>query len=202
MNRQNNAPRRACIQRETKETRIQLEIDLDGTGRADLHSSIPFLDHMLEQITRHGLIDLRLHAEGDREIDDHHTVEDIGICLGEALAQALGEKHGIRRYGHAYVPLDEALARVVLDFSGRPGLVYQVDFPRERVGDFELDLFREFFQALVNHARMTLHIDCLRGQNCHHIIESVFKALGRALRMGIEHDARQQGIPSTKGSLV
>ncbi len=192
----------ADIQRETRETRISLNINLDGSGQAQLHSSIPFLDHMLEQIARHGLIDIQLEAEGDRDIDDHHTVEDIGICLGEALAQAVGDKRGIQRYGHAYVPLDEALARVVLDFSGRPGLVYAVNFPRHTVGNFDLDLFREFFQAVSNHARMSLHIDHLRGDNCHHIIESIFKAFGRALRMGLTYDERQQGIPSTKGSLI
>jgi len=194
-------PREAQIQRTTRETSIQLAINIDGTGEADLHSSIPFLDHMLEQISRHGLIDLRLQAKGDLAIDDHHTVEDIGICLGECLYQAVGNKAGIARYGHAYVPLDEALSRVVLDFSGRPGLVYHVDFPKHTVGRFDLDLFREFFQAVSNHARMTLHIDLIRGENSHHIIESIFKAFGRALRMGLAHDVRQQGIPSTKGSL-
>lgn len=193
--------RTASIERNTRETKIRMQINLDGSGKANLHSSIPFLDHMLDQIARHGLIDLELHAEGDRDIDDHHTVEDIGICLGECLIQALGNKTGISRYGHAYVPLDEALARVVLDFSGRPGLEYHVNFPKDTVGRFDLDLFREFFQAVSNHARMTLHIDQIRGENSHHIIESIFKAFGRALRMGLSHDPRQQGIPSTKGSL-
>jgi len=195
-------PRTASIQRTTRETAISIQINLDGCGTAELNSSIPFLDHMMDQIARHGLIDLILEAKGDREIDDHHTVEDIGICLGECLYQAVGNKAGITRYGHAYVPLDEALSRVVLDFSGRPGLVYHVNFPKDTVGRFDLDLFREFFQAVSNHARMTLHIDNIRGDNSHHIIESIFKAFGRALRMGLAQDDRQQGaIPSTKGSL-
>ncbi|RMH51598.1 MAG: imidazoleglycerol-phosphate dehydratase HisB [Zetaproteobacteria bacterium] len=193
--------RSATIERATKETRITLSLDLDGTGSSSIDSSIPFLDHMLEQISRHGLIDLTLQARGDREIDDHHTVEDIGICLGEALHDALGDKTGIVRYGHAFVPLDEALSRVVLDLSGRPGLHYQVVFPRPKVGDFDTELFREFFQAVVNHGRLTLHIDALRGENNHHIIETVFKAFGRALRMAVAPDPRQQGIPSTKGAL-
>ncbi|MDQ6953519.1 MAG: imidazoleglycerol-phosphate dehydratase HisB [Mariprofundaceae bacterium] len=193
--------RTASIDRSTKETSIQLSLDLDGTGKADLHSSIPFLDHMLEQISRHGLIDLSLQAKGDRGIDDHHTVEDIGICLGEALREAVGDKKSMTRYGHAYVPLDEALSRVVLDFSGRPGLTYNIDFPKEKVGNFDIDLFKEFFQAVSNHGRITMHIDCLRGANNHHIIETVFKAFGRALRMALELDARQTGIPSTKGAL-
>jgi len=191
----------ARIERKTNETQITLELNLDGTGNVDLNSSIPFLDHMLDQIARHGLIDLKVEANGDREIDDHHTVEDIGICLGEALRQAVGDKKGIVRYGHAYVPLDEALSRVVLDFSGRPGLEYHIDFPKETVGGFDIDLFKEFFQAVSNHARITLHIDNLRGGNNHHIIETVFKAFGRALRMAIEADPRQSGIPSTKGAL-
>jgi len=193
--------RTGSITRTTKETSIQLSLDLDGTGQADLHSSIPFLDHMLEQISRHGLIDLSLKAKGDRDIDDHHTVEDIGICLGEALNQAVGNKSGIVRYGHSYVPLDESLSRVVLDFSGRPGLEYHIDFPKETVGGFDIDLFKEFFQAVSNHGRMTIHIDNLRGANNHHIIETVFKAFGRALRMAVEADRRQSGIPSTKGAL-
>jgi len=193
--------RQASITRTTKETDIRLSLNLDGTGKADLNSSIPFLDHMLEQISRHGLIDLTVEAKGDREIDDHHTVEDIGICLGEALRDALGDKAGIRRYGHAYVPLDEALSRVVLDLSGRPGLEYHIDFPKERVGDFDVDLFKEFFQAVTNHGKITLHVDAIRGANNHHIIETVFKAFGRALRMAVEADARQSGIPSTKGAL-
>jgi len=191
----------ASIERTTKETSIRLSLDLDGTGKAELNSSIPFLDHMLEQIARHGLIDLNVDAKGDREIDDHHTVEDIGICLGEALREAAGDKSGIVRYGHAYVPLDEALSRVVLDFSGRPGLEYHIDFPKETVGGFDIDLFKEFFQAVSNHGRITLHIDAIRGDNNHHIIETVFKAFGRALRMALEPDPRQTGIPSTKGSL-
>ncbi|ATX80475.1 imidazoleglycerol-phosphate dehydratase [Mariprofundus aestuarium] len=193
--------RNASIERATKETSIKLSLDLDGTGSAELNSSIPFLDHMLEQIARHGLIDLTVDAKGDREIDDHHTVEDIGICLGEALRDAIGSKAGIVRYGHAYVPLDEALSRVVLDFSGRPGLEYNIDFPKETVGGFDIDLFKEFFQAVSNHGRITLHIDAIRGDNNHHIIETVFKAFGRALRMAVESDPRQSGIPSTKGAL-
>ncbi|PIW50591.1 MAG: imidazoleglycerol-phosphate dehydratase HisB [Zetaproteobacteria bacterium CG12_big_fil_rev_8_21_14_0_65_54_13] len=193
--------RTARIERKTNETQITLELNLEGTGKAELNSSIPFLDHMLDQIARHGLIDLKVEANGDREIDDHHTVEDIGICLGEALRQAVGDKKGIVRYGHAYVPLDEALSRVVLDFSGRPGLEYHIDFPKETVGGFDIDLFKEFFQAVSNHARITLHIDNLRGGNNHHIIETVFKAFGRALRMAIEADPRQSGVPSTKGAL-
>ncbi len=193
--------RQASITRTTKETDIRLSLNLDGSGTADLNSSIPFLDHMLEQIARHGLIDLTINAKGDREIDDHHTVEDIGICIGEALHDALGDKTGIRRYGHAYVPLDEALSRVVLDMSGRPGLEYHIDFPKERVGDFDIDLFKEFFQAICNHGKITLHIDTIRGANNHHIIETVFKAFGRALRMAVEPDPRQSGIPSTKGAL-
>ncbi len=193
--------RKSRVQRTTKETNIALSLNLDGSGKSDIDSSIPFFDHMLEQISRHGLMDLELKADGDREIDDHHTVEDIGICLGEVLHDALGDKAGIVRYGHAYVPLDEALSRVVLDLSGRSGLVYDVDFPRHRVGEFDVDLFHEFFQAVVNHGRITLHIDALRGNNNHHIIETVFKAFGRALRMAVEHDPRQSGIPSTKGAL-
>ncbi len=191
----------ASIERKTKETDIRLSVNLDGTGKSELNSSIPFLDHMLEQIARHGLFDLSVDAKGDREIDDHHTVEDIGICLGEAIRDALGDKAGIVRYGHAYVPLDEALSRVVLDLSGRPGLEYHIAFPKERVGDFEVDLFKEFFQAVVNHGRITLHIDSIRGANNHHIIETVFKAFGRALRMAVEADPRQSGVPSTKGAL-
>jgi len=191
----------AKIERATKETSIQLEINIDGSGKSELNSSIPFLDHMLEQIARHGLVDLKVTAKGDREIDDHHTVEDIGICLGEALNKAVGNKSGIVRYGHSYVPLDEALSRVVLDFSGRPGLEYHIDFPKETVGGFDIDLFKEFFQAVSNHGKITMHIDNLRGGNNHHIIETVFKAFGRALRMALELDARQSGIPSTKGAL-
>jgi imidazoleglycerol-phosphate dehydratase len=193
--------RTASIERKTKETAIRLDLNLDGSGRSDIRTTIPFLDHMLEQISRHGLIDLTIEAKGDREIDDHHTVEDIGICLGEALHDALGDKQGVTRYGHAYVPLDEALARVVLDLSGRPGLEYHLNFPKERVGDFDVDLFREFFQAVVNHGRITLHLDTIRGANNHHIIETAFKAFGRALRMAVTMDPRQPGIPSTKGAL-
>ncbi len=193
--------RTANIERNTKETQIQLSINLDGTGDCTLNTPIPFLNHMLEQISRHGLIDLHIEARGDVDIDDHHTVEDIGICLGEVLREAIGDKKGIVRYGHAYVPLDEALSRVVLDLSGRPDLEYHVDFPKERVGQLDVDLFKEFFQAVVNHARMSLHIDNLRGINNHHIAETIFKAFGRALRMAVEADPRQAGIPSTKGSL-
>jgi imidazoleglycerol-phosphate dehydratase len=194
--------RRVQIERDTLETQIRLDLDLDGSGRSDLKTGVPFLEHMIDQVARHGLIDLSIQATGDRHIDDHHTVEDIGITLGQALARALGDKRGIRRYGHAYVPLDEALSRVVIDLSGRPGLVYHVDFTRARIGDFDVDLFQEFFQGLVNHAGMTLHIDNLRGTNAHHQAETVFKAFGRALRMAVEPDGRMAGItPSTKGSL-
>lgn len=193
--------RNARINRETLETQVTVSIDLDGTGTARIDTGIPFLDHMLEQVARHGLIDIEIEARGDLHIDAHHTVEDIGITLGQALAQALGDKRGIRRYGHAYVPLDEALSRVVVDFSGRPGLEYHVEYPRARIGDFDVDLFREFFQGLVNHARITLHLDALRGRNAHHVAETLFKALGRALRMAAEPDPRAQGIPSTKGVL-
>ncbi len=193
--------RSASIERNTKETQIKLSINLDGTGKSELNTPIPFLNHMLEQISRHGLIDMSIDAKGDIDIDDHHTVEDIGICLGEVLREAIGDKKGIVRYGHAYVPLDEALSRVVLDLSGRPDLEYHVNFPKAMIGSFDVDLFKEFFQAVVNHSRMSLHIDNLRGINNHHIAETVFKAFGRALRMAVENDPRQQGIPSTKGSL-
>jgi len=194
--------RTAAVSRATLETRIQLSLDLDGTGTSRLATAVPFLDHMLDQIARHGMIDLDIQAEGDLPVDAHHTVEDIGITLGQAVRQALGDKTGIRRYGQAYVPLDEALSRVVIDFSGRPGLEYQVEYPRARIGDFDVDLIREFFQGLVNHAQATLHIDNLRGRNAHHIAETVFKAFGRALQMAVEPDPRMQGItPSTKGSL-
>jgi len=193
--------RKATIARTTKETDIELSVNMDGNGISSINTSIPFLDHMLEQVARHGLIDLTVEAKGDREIDDHHTVEDIGICFGEALHDALGDKTGIRRYGQAYVPLDEALSRVVLDLSGRPGMEYHIPFPKERVGDFDVDLFKEFFQAIVNHGKITLHIDAIRGANNHHMIETVFKAFGRALRMAVEHDGRVSGIPSTKGAL-
>lgn len=194
--------RTATVERNTLETRILVAIDLDGRGQAELQSGIPFLDHMLDQVARHGLIDLRLRAEGDLHIDAHHSVEDIGITLGQAIAKAVGDKQGIRRYGHAYVPLDEALARVVVDFSGRPGLEYRVKFARARIGDFDVDLFHEFFQGLVNHAAITLHIDRLRGNNAHHVAETIFKAFGRALRMALEADPRMSGqLPSTKGCL-
>ena len=194
--------RTAEIERNTSETRIRVGINLDGTGRATFETGVPFLDHMLDQIARHGLIDLDIQAQGDLLIDAHHTVEDIGITLGMAFAQAVGDKQGIRRYGHAYVPLDEALSRVVIDFSGRPGLSYGVEYPRARIGDFDVDLFGEFFRGFVNHAKVTLHIDNLKGQNAHHVAETIFKAFGRALRMALEVDERMQGIiPSTKGSL-
>ncbi len=194
--------RTARVERNTLETRITVELNLDGTGQARLETGVPFLEHMLEQIARHGLIDLDIVADGDLHIDAHHTVEDIGITLGQAFAQALGDKKGIRRYGHAYVPLDEALSRVVLDLSGRPGLDFHVDFTRAMIGSFDVDLFREFFQGFVNHALVTLHIDNLRGVNAHHQAETVFKAFGRALRMALEIDPRMGDVvPSTKGSL-
>jgi len=192
----------AEVVRNTSETQIRVAINIDGTGVGRLNSGVPFLDHMLDQIARHGLVDLDIEAHGDLHIDAHHTVEDIGITLGQALAQALGDKKGIRRYGHAYVPLDEALSRVVIDFSGRPGLEFHVPFTRAMIGGFDVDLAHEFFQGLVNHAMMTLHIDNLRGDNAHHQCETVFKAFGRALRMAAERDPRAAGqIPSTKGSL-
>jgi imidazoleglycerol-phosphate dehydratase len=194
--------RSAQIERNTLETRIRVALDLDGCGRSNLHTGVPFLDHMLDQVARHGLIDLDIQAEGDLHIDAHHTVEDVGITFGQALAKALGNKQGVRRYGHAYVPLDEALSRVVVDLSGRPGLEFHVDFTRAMIGGFDVDLFREFFQGLVNHAAMTLHIDNLRGTNAHHQAETVFKAFGRALRMAVEPDPRMAGMtPSTKGAL-
>jgi imidazoleglycerol-phosphate dehydratase len=196
------AERTASVERSTRETQIRVSLSLDGSGASRFDTGIPFLEHMLEQVARHGLIDLDIQASGDRHIDDHHTVEDIGITLGMALDKALGEKKGIVRYGHGYVPLDEALSRVVIDLSGRPGLEYFVEFPRARIGDFDVDLFREFFQGFVNHARATLHIDNLRGRNAHHIVETVFKAFGRALRMAVAQDARLGNVtPSTKGSL-
>jgi imidazoleglycerol-phosphate dehydratase len=194
--------RKAEIQRDTKETQIRVAVNLDGRGEAKLASGIPFMDHMLDQLARHGAIDLAVDAKGDLEIDAHHTVEDIGITLGMALAKALGDKKGIRRYGHSYVPLDEALSRVVVDFSGRPGLEFHVDFRRARVGDFDVDLTHEFFQGFVNHAHATVHIDNLRGDNAHHQCETVFKAFARALRMAVELDPRAAGsVPSTKGTL-
>lgn len=193
--------RTACIQRDTRETQIEVEVDLDGKGCAELETGLPFLEHMLDQIARHGMLDLRVKATGDLSVDAHHTVEDIGIVLGQAIRQALGDKKAIRRYGHAYVPLDEALSRVVIDFSGRPGLDYQVEYPRARIQDFDVDLVNEFFQGFVNHAMATLHIDGLRGNNAHHIAETVFKAFGRAVRMAVEQDPRETGTPSTKGVL-
>ncbi len=197
-----SASRTAEIVRNTNETKIRVVINLDGSGRQKLATGIPFLDHMLDQIARHGLIDLEVEADGDLHIDAHHTVEDIGIAIGQALAQAIGNKSGIRRYGHAYVPLDESLSRVVIDFSGRPYLEFQVPFVRATSGTFDLDLVREFFQGLVNHAKISLHIDNLRGENAHHQCETVFKAFGRALRMAAELDPRAAGtIPSTKGTL-
>ena len=194
--------RTAQVERNTLETQISVSVDLDGSGKSAFNTGVPFLEHMLDQVARHGLIDIDIKASGDTHIDDHHTVEDIGITLGQAFAKALGDKKGIYRYGHAYVPLDEALSRVVVDFSGRPGLEFHVDFPRARIGTFDVDLFIEFFQGFVNHAAVTLHIDNLRGHNAHHIAETVFKAFGRALRMALEADPRMAGVtPSTKGTL-
>lgn len=195
--------RTTTITRHTSETQITISLNLDGTGKAHFDTGIPFLEHMLDQIARHGLIDLDVVCRGDLHIDDHHSVEDIGIAFGQALKVALGDKVGIQRYGHSYVPLDEALSRVVLDLSGRPGLEYHVEFTRARIGTFDVDLFSEFFHGLVNHAMMTLHIDNLRGQNAHHQAETVFKAFGRALRMAVAHDERMAGkMPSTKGTLT
>jgi imidazoleglycerol-phosphate dehydratase len=194
--------RQVDVTRNTSETQIQIALNLDGTGKAELASGVPFLDHMLDQIARHGMIDLKVIAKGDTHIDDHHTVEDVGITLGQAIAKAVGDKAGITRYGYAYVPLDETLSRVVIDFSGRPGLEFHVPFTRARVGDFDVDLSIEFFRGFVNHAGVTLHIDNLRGINAHHQIETVFKAFGRALRMALTLDPRAAGqVPSTKGSL-
>jgi imidazoleglycerol-phosphate dehydratase len=194
--------REAEIKRNTLETQIVVRVCLDGSGRSALNTGVPFLDHMLDQIARHGLVDLEITAKGDLHIDAHHTVEDVGIALGTAFDRAVGDKAGIRRYGHAYVPLDEALSRVVIDLSGRPGLEFHVPFTRARVGEFDVDLVREFFQGFVNHAKVTLQVDNLRGVNAHHQAETVFKAFGRALRMAIEHDPRLGGaVPSTKGSL-
>ncbi|MCF6323021.1 MAG: imidazoleglycerol-phosphate dehydratase HisB [Gammaproteobacteria bacterium] len=194
--------RKATVSRNTSETQITISINLDGTGVANFETGVPFLDHMLDQVARHGLIDIDVKANGDLHIDAHHTVEDVGITLGQALSQALGDKQGIRRYGHAYVPLDEALSRVVIDLSGRPGIEYNVDYPRARIGDFDVDLLLEFFNGFVNHAQVTLHIDSLRGKNAHHVAETIFKAFGRALRVAVEADARMAGIlPSTKGHL-
>ena len=197
-----STPRTAEIIRNTNETKIHVAINLDGTGQQNLATGVPFLDHMLDQIARHGLVDLDIQAQGDLQIDDHHTVEDVGIALGQAIFQAIGDKKGIRRYGHAYVPLDESLSRVVIDFSGRPYLSFHVPFTRAMTGRFDLDLVREFFQGLVNHARISLHIDNLRGENAHHQCETVFKAFGRALRMAVEPDPRAaDSISSTKGTL-
>ena len=196
------AQREAAVSRETLETRIKVSLNLDGEGKGSFDTGLPFLEHMLDQVARHGLIDLDIRASGDLHIDAHHTVEDIGITLGQAMTQALADKRGIRRYGHAYVPLDEALSRVVIDFSGRPGLEYHVAYPRARVGEFDIDLVHEFFQGFVNHAQVTLHIDCLCGDNSHHIAETIFKAFGRAMRMALETDpALGDVLPSTKGSL-
>ena len=194
--------RTASIERNTDETKIRLTLNLDGTGRAQLHTGLPFFDHMLTQIARHGLFDIVLDARGDLDVDSHHTVEVVGIVLGQALARTLGDKRGLTRYGHAYVPLDEALSRAVVDLSGRPGLTYEIPYTRARVGDFDLDLLREFFQGLVNHAAITVHLDNLRGVNAHHQAETICKAFGRALRMAVALDPRRSGqIPSTKGSL-
>ena len=196
------AARTARVERNTRETRITVEVNLDGSGRAQLDTGIPFLDHLLDQVSRHGMVDLAVKAEGDLHIDAHHTVEDVGITLGQAFARALGDKKGIRRYGHAYVPLDEALSRVVVDFSGRPGLTWNVPFTRAMIGAFDVDLAREFFQGFVNHAQVTLHVDNLHGENAHHQCETVFKAFARALRMALTADPRSAGVvPSTKGSL-
>lgn len=194
--------RTATVSRDTLETQIAVSLNLDGSGKADFKTGVPFLEHMMDQIARHGLIDLNVTCDGDTHIDDHHSVEDIGITFGQAMAKAVGDKRGIRRYGHAYVPLDEALSRVVIDFSGRPGLVMNVPFTQKRIGGFDTELFWEFFQGFVNHAQVTLHIDCLRGHNAHHQIETVFKAFGRSLRMALEVDSRLDGaMPSTKGTL-
>lgn len=192
----------AEVSRDTQETKIRVAINLDGTGKQDINTGVSFLDHMLDQIARHGLIDLEVHCDGDTHIDDHHSVEDVGITLGQAFAKAVGDKKGIVRYGHSYVPLDESLSRVVIDFSGRPGLYYNIPFSRALIGRFDVDLFQEFFQGFVNHAAVTLHIDNLKGINSHHQAETVFKAFGRALRMALAEDPRMVGvIPSTKGVL-
>ena len=193
--------RSASISRDTLETKIRVGIDLDGSGASQFDTGLPFFEHMLDQVARHGLVDLTVEADGDLHVDAHHTVEDVGIALGQATAQAVGDKKGITRYGHAYVPLDEALSRVVLDFSGRPGLTWSVDFVRPRIGEFDVDLFHEFFHGFVNHARVTLHVDNLKGSNAHHQAETIFKAFGRALRMAVAHDPRSEALPSTKGTL-
>src|SRR4051812_28628351 len=193
--------RQAKVTRNTLETQIRAKVNLDGSGTSRLATQIPFLDHMLDQVARHGVFDLDIEAKGDLHIDAHHTVEDIGITLGQAFAKAVGAKDGVRRYGHAYVPLDEALSRVVVDLSGRPGLALNIDFVRARIGEFDVDLVHEFFQGFTNHALVTLHVDNLKGDNAHHQAETAFKAFGRALRMAVELDPRVQGVPSTKGSL-
>jgi imidazoleglycerol-phosphate dehydratase len=193
--------RQAQVNRNTLETQISVTLNLEGSGRSKLETQVPFLDHMLDQVARHGVLDLEVQARGDLHIDAHHTVEDIGITVGQAFSKAIGDKAGIRRYGHAYVPLDEALSRVVIDLSGRPGLEFNVEFVRARIGEFDVDLVHEFFQGFVNHAHVTLHVDNLRGANAHHQAETVFKAFGRALRMAVELDPRIGGVPSTKGTL-
>ncbi len=193
--------RSASVSRDTLETQINVAVNLDGEGKSSLNTGLPFFEHMLQQVARHGLIDLEIDARGDLEVDAHHTIEDVGITLGQAIAKAVGDKRGITRYGHAYVPLDEALSRVVVDFSGRPGLTFKVEFVRSRVGAFDVDLLREFFQGFVNHAQVTLHIDNLKGANAHHQAETIFKAFGRALRMALAPDSRSRALPSTKGTL-
>jgi imidazoleglycerol-phosphate dehydratase len=193
--------RKAEVNRNTNETRIGVKLNVDGTGKSRIATGVPFLDHMLEQVARHGVFDLEVSANGDLKIDAHHTVEDVGITLGQAFAQAVGDKKGVRRYGHAYVPLDEALSRAVVDLSGRPGLEYHIDFTRARIGEFDVDLVHEFFQGFVNHAQVTLHVDNLKGTNAHHQAETAFKAFARALRMAVEADSRVTDVPSTKGSL-
>ena len=193
--------RKAEVTRSTKETRISVKLNLDGAGKAKIATGVPFLDHMLEQVARHGAFDVEATAQGDLHVDGHHTVEDVGITLGQAFAKAVGDKKGVRRYGHAYVPLDEALSRAVVDLSGRPGLEYHIEFTRARIGEFDVDLVHEFFQGFVNHAQVTLHVDNLKGANAHHQAETAFKAFGRALRMAVERDARVKDVPSTKGSL-
>ncbi len=194
--------RQAAVNRDTLETQISVSVNLDGSGKGTFDTGVPFLEHMLDQVARHGMMDLDIRAKGDLHIDGHHTVEDIGITFGQAVGKALADKRGIRRYGHAYVPLDEALSRVVIDFSGRPGLEYSASYPRAHIGDFDVDLLHEFFQGFSNHALVTLHIDCLRGDNAHHIAETIFKAFGRAMRMALEMEAAMADMmPSTKGSL-